>query len=274
MCIIQPPQVLQINPKYLFKDPTMPPVTRHSLPFVDRRPDSPVNSDIFTVCTQCNKVLVPTRKNSAPSLHISKEGDQWIKFEDISKNTFTPTSNLSHGLCISCFRFMDALVDLQPSEPNTRRLAKSTSSLLPLKHQLPSTSTSTHVLVVDDNKLQRQIHKRMVEKAGFQCDVAPSGAQAIEMVQKHSYQLILMDLMMGGMDGWATSKAIRKTLFQSVGRSGIPIVVAVTGLRVDDKLTSDCHAAGMDDILQKPVSPAMLGKVFSNYAVASMHPSL
>jgi len=115
----------------------------------------------------------------------------------------------------------------------------------------------------------------MVEKAGFQCDVASSGAQAIELVQKHSYQLILMDLMMGGMDGWETAKTIRKTLFQSLGRSdGIPIVVAVTGLRIDDKLTADCHKAGMDDILQKPISPAMLEKVFSNYAVAAMHPSL
>lgn len=119
--------------------------------------------------------------------------------------------------------------------------------------------------MVDDNKLQRQIHKRMVEQAGYQCDVAASGAQAIELVQKHSYSLILMDLMMGELDGWSTSKSIKMALLQTVGPQGMPRIVAVTGMLVDEKVISECTAAGMEEIIQKPVSSGMLKKVLSNY---------
>lgn len=235
----------------------------------DPRTHNKENGEVFTVCTECKRVLVPSRKNSTPSIRISREeDDQWVNFEDISNLNTVPVVNLSHGLCASCFRHMDALVDSLPRFPPTniaRKVAKSTSSpQLSPKHQL--SSTSTRVLVVDDNKLQRQIHKRMVEQAGFQCDVASSGPQAIEMVQKHSYSLIMMDLMMGDTDGWSTSKTIRKILLQTIEYVGLPKIIAVTGLQVDSKLISECAAAGMADILQKPVSPAVLNKILSNYA--------
>jgi len=269
MCINQPP-VIQSFLHNLFTDSKM-----HLPGFrlngahtqQESRTHNKENGEVFTVCTQCKKVLLPSRKNSAPpSIRISREeDDQWVNFEDISNLHAVPALNLSHGLCASCFQKMD---DSLPHLPHiiARNVVKSTSSpQLSPKHHL-STTASTRILVVDDNKLQRQIHKRMVEQAGFQCDVASSGPQAIEMVQKHSYSLILMDLMMGDTDGWSTSKTIRKILLQTVGYGGLPRIIAVTGLHVDSKLISECAAAGMDEILQKPVSPAILNRILSKYA--------
>jgi len=267
MCINQPP-VMQLFLNNLFTNSIM----HLPLPCCSNGPgaqqDSRAhkgNDEVFTVCTQCKRVLLPSRKNSAPpSIRISREEEgQWVNFEDISNLHATPVVNLSHGLCASCFLKMDALVDSLPHLPTiARKVIKSASSpQLTPRHQ-----ALTRVLVVDDNKLQRQIHKRMAEQAGFQCDVAASGPQAIEMVQKHSYSLILMDLMMGDTDGWTTSKTIRKILLQTVGHAALPKIIAVTGLQVDSKLISECAAAGMDDILQKPVSPTILNKILSTYA--------
>lgn len=118
---------------------------------------------------------------------------------------------------------------------------------------------------MDDNKLQRQIHKRIVEQAGYECDVAVSGEQALELVQKHSYSFILMDLIMSPMDGWTASKKIRSSLMQALGfSSSSPKIIAVTGLNADEGVMKKCKDAGIDDVLHKPISTPMLKKVFHN----------
>jgi len=225
------------------------------------------SAEVFTVCTQCKRVWVPSNTNSTPSLRVSAgEDDQWINFEDIS--TLHTVANISHGLCKSCFQSLDALVDsLPPSmHPSKSKVAVRSSSApnITTNHQL--VAKPARVLVVDDNKLQSRIHGRMVEQAGVPCDITFSATEAIEMVQKYSYSLILMDLMMGDMDGWSGSKSIRKVLLKSIGHAGLPRIVAVTGLHIDAKLVGACADAGMDDIVQKPVSPAVLGTLLRKYA--------
>jgi len=275
MCIIRP-AVPQFNFADLFDLRMHPPEARCTSKDKSIK-DSPRKreGDVFTVCTQCKRILVPARKSSVPALRVSSDDDLWMSFEDISISQVVPIANLSHGLCAACFQRMDALVDAippsfpTPTTPNSRRLpARAASSpLLSLKTNSSSTpSTPMRVLVVDDNRLLRQIHKRMVEQAGFPCDVASSALQALEMVQKHSYSLILMDLMMEGMDGWSGAKAIRQKMLQTVGYSGIPKIVAATGLHIDSKLIDECTEAGMDDIIHKPVSPAVLTKLLNRYA--------
>lgn len=222
--------------------------------------------EVFTVCTHCNRVLLPSlRKNSAPpSIRVSREEDEkWMNFEDISQS-LSPIANLSHGLCASCFQRMDALIDV--SSPILRRhhtkLGTSPRSSSPTIARARSPRPDVRVLVVDDNKLQRTIHKRMVEKAGFCCDLAVNGDEAVAMARDTPYALILMDLMMEGDDGWTTTRRIRKTT--PLPGQNHPRIVAVTGMHVDSSLISDCCDAGMDDIVQKPVSSAVLSKVLTS----------
>lgn len=252
--------------------------------------------EVFTVCTQCQRVLVPSlRSRSCPStpstssIRVSRDGDsddQWIECEDISKSQAAPMVNLSHGLCSSCFKRMDAILlnsvpettpdtsDTLPALPSVpsaltaRKLTKSVSSpLLRTRRSdsAPPAYTPMHVLVVDDNKLQGKIHKRMVEQAGFKCDVAASGAQAIEMAQETRYRLVLMDLMMAGRDGWSTARKIRKNSLSGADPIEPPRIVAVTGLHIDNKLIKECADAGMEDIIHKPVSPPVMTKLLSSF---------
>lgn len=60
------------------------------------------------------------------------------------------------------------------------------------------------------------------------------------------------------LDGWTTTKTIRDLPPSS---SLPPKIIAVTGLKVDDKLREECRKAGMDDVVQKPVSSASLSKL-------------
>jgi len=233
---------------------------------------------VFTVCTQCKRVLVPSPNPSKLRVSVDDD-DQWMNIEDISNTQSVPLVNLSHGLCSSCFRRMDACLESNnnkstplsyplPRKPVPK--ANSAPALLSSSPSSVSPSSSVsplRILVVDDNKLQRRIHQRMVEQAGFACDAAESGEQAIEKVKTTTYSLILMDLMMTGNDGWDTSKTIRTMMATRDGGYGsVPKVVAVTGMRIDNQLIKDCAAAGMDDIVHKPVAPAVLNKLLRRYS--------
>lgn len=222
--------------------------------------------DIFTVCTQCKRVLLPSLQSKGISVRISREeDDQWVDATKLSDSQ--PAASLSHGLCNSCFNHMDAnLLSSPTAYPSAHKavLNKSTSSPQLTRHFPPS--APLRVLVVDDNRLQRQIHKRMVEQAGLDCDVASGAAQAIELVQKHTYALILMDLVMSPTDGWSISRKIRATLQHTLGTPTLPKIIAVTGLHMDEALLRSCAEAGMEEVVKKPVSPTMLHKVLSKHS--------
>lgn len=253
-----------------------------------------------TMCTQCKRVFLPSLldngngKKSGISIRLSKEeDDQWVTSDEFN---VLPTTCLSHGLCNSCFNDINtnlltsAFSTLSTSSPsssnflsNNNNINKTTFSLSSssspprsrsfLSKSVSSPQLSRHlpsrpkrILIVDDNRLQRQIHKRMVENAGYECDVAYSGAQALELVQKHNYSLILMDLVMSPMDGWTTTRKIRHSLLLSVGSSfQLPKIVAVTGLRVEEELKEKCLQAGMDEVLQKPISTEIINNVLQKY---------
>ena len=105
---------------------------------------------------------------------------------------------------------------------------------------------SLDILIVEDNELHRELIVRMLELVGFSADVATSGEEALEALEEKDYSLILMDLAMPQLDGFATTKHIRT--HQPVD----PYIIAVTALNMDNP-REQCRRAGMDDVLQKPV---------------------
>jgi CheY-like chemotaxis protein len=222
------------------------------------------NSSFTIVCTQCKRVQVPCSSVRTPtiSVRVSREDEgHWVHVDDQSDSD--PTKSTSHGLCRTCFNNIHAdlslsPLSLQPSSVSSHNgIRKSISS--PQLVRLPSPpSFLPRVLVVDDNRLQRQIHKRMVEQEGCECEVAVSGAHAIGLAQKEQYSVILMDLIMTPLDGWTTAKTIRDLPPSS---SPPPKIIAVTGMKVDEKLREECRKAGMDHVVQKPISSAILNKL-------------
>jgi CheY-like chemotaxis protein len=105
------------------------------------------------------------------------------------------------------------------------------------------------VLLVEDNKLNQQVLCLLLEKSGFQVEVASNGMEALELFERRRFDLVLMDLQMPEMDGLRATRLIRAREKAVGGR--VPIV-AVTANALDVE-RQHCLAAGMDDYLSKPV---------------------
>lgn len=108
------------------------------------------------------------------------------------------------------------------------------------------------VLVVDDTSVNRMILARYIQHMGYPVIQAENGLQALEKYQAEHPDIILMDVMMPGMDGFETTRRIRAM----EGDNWVPIVF-ISALSEDRNLTEGL-AAGGDDYLHKPVNFTVL----------------
>ncbi|MEO1335442.1 MAG: response regulator, partial [Myxococcota bacterium] len=106
------------------------------------------------------------------------------------------------------------------------------------------------VLVVDDDRINRMLLRRMVQKEGFKVDLAEDGVEAVSLVQQNHYDLVFMDCEMPNMDGWEATRKIRET------GSEQPIVAATAYVTPADR--ERCRDAGMNGFLAKPLSVKMV----------------
>ncbi len=104
-----------------------------------------------------------------------------------------------------------------------------------------------HVLVVEDNKINQVITKKMLTKKEITCDIANNGNEAIDMAKNNTYDAILMDIHMPGISGEEATRQIRKF------DQSIPII-ALTAISLDDSLDS-FYEAGCNDVVTKPFKP-------------------
>ncbi|HOB25871.1 MAG TPA: response regulator transcription factor [Bacilli bacterium] len=107
-----------------------------------------------------------------------------------------------------------------------------------------------HILVCDDEELIRDLIKEYAENEGFTCDEASDGAKAVLMCEEHDYDLIIMDIMMPGMDGFTAIKEIKAF------KDNIPVIMLSARKEEYDKLQG--FDLGIDDYVTKPFSPKEL----------------
>ena len=125
--------------------------------------------------------------------------------------------------------------------------------------RLPATDEAERerslVLLVDDHPTNRLVVARQLALAGFACETADDGVQALARWRSGRYALVLSDVHMPNMDGYALAQAIRA----DEAARGLPRtpIVALTAAALKDE-ASRCLAAGMDDFLAKPVGIATL----------------
>lgn len=111
---------------------------------------------------------------------------------------------------------------------------------------------SGHVLIVDDLATIRLMLARHVRELGHQVTLSGDGRDALKLLGEQSFDLVLLDMMMPGMDGYAVLKQIK----EDPGLREIPVVM-ISG--VDDiKLVTRCIEIGAEDYLPKPFEPALL----------------
>lgn len=110
-----------------------------------------------------------------------------------------------------------------------------------------------HVLVVEDNEINLHVALAMLQRSGCTTFAARDGLQALEVLSKEQFDLVLMDCHMPNKDGFATTKELRARQ----GATAHTWVIAVTASALSDEL-QQCREAGMDDVVTKPLTLASL----------------
>jgi PAS domain S-box-containing protein len=111
------------------------------------------------------------------------------------------------------------------------------------------------ILVVDDEPVNREVAKMLIEDTGLIVDTAENGEQAVAMARANAYSSILMDMQMPKLDGLAATRLIR-TL---PGYGKLPVIAMTANAFAEDK--ARCIDAGMDDFLTKPFDPDTLFRI-------------
>jgi PAS domain S-box-containing protein len=114
------------------------------------------------------------------------------------------------------------------------------------------------VLVAEDDPTNRKVAEHYLNKMGFDVELVPNGMEALNKLDKESYDLILMDCQMPMMDGYQATKEIR---LRERSMSHIPII-ALTANAVNGD-AEKCFAAGMDAYVPKPVKMKSLKEVIN-----------
>ncbi|MBK9956849.1 MAG: response regulator [Rhodocyclaceae bacterium] len=124
------------------------------------------------------------------------------------------------------------------------------------------------ILLVEDNPSNQEVALGLIRESGLDADVADNGQVAIDMLDRASYDLVLMDMQMPVMDGLEATRRIRA----SSAHAGLPIVALTANAMRQDR--AQCLAAGMDDFLAKPIDPEDLWAVLLRHIPARQAPAV
>jgi len=121
-----------------------------------------------------------------------------------------------------------------------------------------------HILLVDDNEINRQVGGELLREAGLTVETADDGAQALERLRHTDtpIELVLMDMQMPVMDGLEATRAIRDQL----GMTTLPVVAMTANAMAQDR--QRCLDAGMNDFVSKPIDPDQLWRALLRWIPA------
>ncbi|MDA8406854.1 MAG: response regulator [Deltaproteobacteria bacterium] len=130
------------------------------------------------------------------------------------------------------------------------------SSTLITRHSVREARKRLKILLAEDNTVNQKLAVKILEKMGHVVSVASNGKEALNILEKDDFQIVLMDVQMPEMDGFEATTAIREKE-KSTG-THIPIVAMTAHAMVGDK--ERCLDVGMDGYISKPISSKELEK--------------
>ena len=128
-------------------------------------------------------------------------------------------------------------------------------------------SRDAQLLLVEDNIVNQMVATRMLQKLGYRCDVAATGAAAVQACRDSAYDLVFMDCHMPEMDGYTATQAIRA----QDGEARHTTIIALTASAMEKDRTR-CLEAGMDGYLSKPVTLAELRNTLEQHLSGERRP--
>ncbi len=147
-----------------------------------------------------------------------------------------------------------------PIQEKTPSQDKAVLSSLPNKITFPPLPCA-HVLLVEDNEVNRFLTTELLKSWGIRVDVANNGEEGLEKWKEKEYHLILMDIQMPVMDGLQAADAIRKS--NDDLKSKIPLIALTANVSKGQK--EEVLASGFDEYIAKPVNEAELYAKMASY---------
>lgn len=210
-----------------------------------------------------------------------KEEDQEKIFDDFSqvdarKNRSIEGTGLGLSITKRLVEMMNGSIDLQsvygegttftvriPQRIVDRECLAMASHVLHEKKEPAQTFQvkDYHVLIVDDNQVNRKVAKGFLKAYGFQMTEAASGKEAIELVEKQCFDMIFMDHMMPEMDGVEAVQIIRRDCGENGSR---PVIVALTANAMEG-VREKFLQNGFQDFIAKPLERETLNQVLAKW---------
>ena len=119
-------------------------------------------------------------------------------------------------------------------------------------------ATGAHLLVVDDNAMNRDLMKHLLKSRGLSFSIVSNGQEALEQLRHNKYDMVLMDIQMPEMDGYTATRKIRETL-----GFDIPIIAMTAHAMAGER--ERCLSSGMNEYLSKPVREHELFRVINSF---------
>jgi PAS domain S-box-containing protein len=148
--------------------------------------------------------------------------------------------------------------DDQPAAPADRR--ETPPAPAPAAAPAPVDGRAPCVLVVEDTSVNQTVAARMLERCGYRAQIAGNGREALEALTRSSFAAVLMDCQMPELDGYETTREIRR---REHGGRRLPIIAMTASSMPGDR--ERCLDAGMDDYLTKPLRGRPLADALSRW---------
>jgi CheY-like chemotaxis protein len=120
---------------------------------------------------------------------------------------------------------------------------------------VPPQRTGRRILLIEDNPINAMLSRELLRRRGFEVRDVVSGEAALALLAENSFDVILSDLHMPGLDGFETTRLLRDQEMAE-GRERTPVVALTAD--ANHGIREACQDAGMDGFLTKPIDPAEL----------------
>jgi CheY-like chemotaxis protein len=158
----------------------------------------------------------------------------------------------------SCFWF-EIMFDL-PSVQATEAFKQHAYRHRPLQEQLKDYSeklAGVTALLVEDLPLNQQVASEFLQNTGLLVSIANNGEEALQLLEKRLFDVVLMDIQMPVMNGLEATAHIRK----NPAWAHLPVIAMSAGVTLDEQ--TQCQQVGIDDFIAKPINPLQMLEIIA-----------
>ncbi|MCC6601495.1 MAG: response regulator [Crocinitomicaceae bacterium] len=218
-----------------------------------------------------NQKLILEIADTGEGIPEDKLGTIFEKYEQLHNDSLQPGTGLGLYITRGLVESQGGSIEIKSTEgkgtvvtliiPYKKATVPASEAVLEgIRYTGHSFLRGKHILIADDEKYNRMLLAAILKKNGILFTEATNGLEALEAVKNTSFDLVLMDVRMPGLDGVNATREIRA--IEDKSKSAVPIIALTAGLATE-KLER-CREAGMDEFMEKPFREGvLLQKIFS-----------